>query len=492
MSVPDLRVHVLNDRPERPEREYVLYWMIASRRARWNFGLDRAAEHARRLRKPLVVFEALRAGYPWASDRLHAFVIDGMRDNARRLAARPGVHYVPYVEPAAGTGRGLLAALAARAAVVVTDDFPAFFLRRMTAAAASRLDVLLEAVDGNGLLPLRASPKAFPTAFAFRAFLQKHLREHLGAFPLEDALAGMPHESRQDVRAVVDAVLRNWPSAPLDRSPAALARLPIDHGVGVVPEVEGGADAGGRTLSAFLATRLSRYLEQRNQPELDVTSGLSPYLHFGQVSAHEVFHALMTHEGWTSRRLSPRGGGRREGWWGASPAAEALLDQLVTWREVGFHTCHHRPHDYDRFESLPDWARATLERHEGDPRRHVYSLEQFEHAATHDPLWNAAQGQLLREGRIHNYLRMLWGKKILEWSASPREALAVMIALNDKYALDGRDPNSYSGISWVLGRYDRPWAPERPIFGVVRYMSSENTARKVRVKDYVRRYATDN
>ncbi|MCU0256396.1 MAG: hypothetical protein MUF60_06615 [Vicinamibacterales bacterium] len=489
MPVPDIRIRCLNARPERGERDFVLYWMTAFRRTRWNFALERAVEHARRLGKPLVVLEALRAAYPWASDRLHAFVIGGMRDNAASLAAT-GVRYVPYLEPTPGAGRGLLEALAERAAVVVTDDFPAFFLRRMAAAAATRLDVRLEAVDANGLLPLRASSRAYPTAFAFRAFVQKHLREHLEGFPLEDSLAGADLVAAP-AGLLPPAVAHRWPSAPVDPSPEALARLPIDHAITVVRETPGGARAASRVLAAFLDTKLARYKDERNQPELDVASGLSPYLHFGHVSVHEVFHALMTREGWTTRRIAPKGGGQREGWWGASPAAESYLDELITWREVGFHTCEHRPDDYDKYESLPDWARATLDRHAADPRAHAYSLEQFEQAATHDPLWNAAQRQLVREGRIHNYLRMLWGKKILEWSASPREALAVMIELNNKYALDGRDPNSYSGIFWVLGRYDRPWAPERPVFGVVRYMSSENTARKVRVKDYVRRYAPD-
>jgi deoxyribodipyrimidine photo-lyase len=171
-----------------------------------------------------------------------------------------------------------------------------------------------------------------------------------------------------------------------------------------------------------------------------------------------------------------------------SEAAESFLDQFITWRELGFNFCVQR-RDYGRYESLPDWARATLEKHSGDKRKWRYTIEEFAAAQTHDPLWNAAQTQLVREGRLHNYLRMLWGKKILEWSKSPREALRIMIELNNKYALDGRDANSYSGIFWCLGRYDRPWSPEREIFGTVRYMSSENTARKHRVKDYLRKNA---
>ena len=171
-----------------------------------------------------------------------------------------------------------------------------------------------------------------------------------------------------------------------------------------------------------------------------------------------------------------------------SEAAEAFLDELVTWRELGFNMCWQRE-DYDQLEGLPEWAAKTLKRHEKDKRPYLYTLEEWEEAKTHDPLWNAAQTQLIREGMIHNYLRMLWGKKILHWSKTPREALQVMIELNNKYALDGRDPNSYSGIFWVLGRYDRAWGPERDVFGKVRYMSSTNTARKLRLKEYVTKYA---
>jgi deoxyribodipyrimidine photo-lyase len=170
-----------------------------------------------------------------------------------------------------------------------------------------------------------------------------------------------------------------------------------------------------------------------------------------------------------------------------SPAAESFLDQIVTWREVGFNMCAHRP-DHDHYASLPAWAQATLARHAGDPREAIYTRDEFAGARTHDLLWNAAQRQLTREGRMHNYLRMLWGKKILQWSATPEDALHTMIDLNNRYALDGRDPNSYSGIFWTLGRYDRPWGPERDVFGTIRYMSSDNTARKVRVKEYLARY----
>ena len=250
---------------------------------------------------------------------------------------------------------------------------------------------------------------------------------------------------------------------------------------------EGGSRAGRHVLARFLDERLARYGDERNQPDADAASGLSPWLHFGHVSAHEVFAALAEREGWAPESLSRSTSGEREGWWGMSEPVEAFLDELVTWRELGFNMSSRRA-DHDRYASLPEWARATLAEHASDRRPQLYELEAFERAETHDELWNAAQNQLRGEGRIHNYLRMLWGKKILHWSASPQEALATMVALNDKYAVDGRDPNSYSGIGWVLGRYDRPWGPEREVFGTVRYMSSESTRRKLRVDDYVERW----
>lgn len=195
----------------------------------------------------------------------------------------------------------------------------------------------------------------------------------------------------------------------------------------------------------------------------------------------------MRREKWSEEKLALRSTGSRSGWWGVGKPAEEFLDQLITWRELGFN-CSSRCANYERYESLPAWAQQTLARHERDERDYTYTLADFAAARTHDPLWNAAQRQLKSEGRIHNYLRMLWGKKILEWSRSPRKALEVMIELNNRFALDGRDPNSYSGIFWCLGRYDRPWGPERPVFGTVRYMSSQNTARKFRVKDYLVKY----
>lgn len=483
-NVPSIRITAVNTAPVRDEGRYVLYWMTAFRRPAWNFSLDRAKAWADELRKPLVILEALRVGYPWAGDHLHRFIMDGMAENTAHFS-RTGALYYPYLEPAEGAGKGLLTALGAEAAVVVTDDFPAFFIPRMVAAAGSRLGVRLEKVDSNGLLPMRAADRAFPTAYAFRRFLQKTLPVYLVERPSADPLADLLPQRVVLPRQTTE----RWPPMELQalKDGRILESLPIDHSVRAV-EIRGGAEAARRLLDRFLLEKLRRYASDRNEPEIDATSGLSPYLHFGHLSAHEVFHALAETEGWFFDRLGRTAKGGRQGWWGMSGSAEAFLDQLVTWRELGFNGCSFRE-DYDAYSSLPDWARGTLERHRLDPREYVYDLAVFEAAATHDPLWNAAQRQLLREGTIHNYLRMLWGKKILEWTFSPEEALRVMIQLNNRYALDGRDPNSYSGIFWTLGRYDHAWGPERPVFGTVRYMSSANTARKVRVKGYLSRYA---
>ena len=486
--VPEIRIQSCNRQEVRPDSDFVLYWMIAFRRLSWNFALERAVERARHLRKPLVILEPLRCGYRWANDRIHRFVLDGMAEHAAALAGSD-VLYHPYVEPAPGAGKGLLEALAVRACVVVTDDFPAFFLPRMVAAAAEKVPVLLEKVDSGGLLPLRAADRDFTAAVHFRRFLQKVLPDHLQHAPAENPLDG-PLPGR--LKGLPREVLKRWPAAPaelLSGSPKALAALPIDHTVPPVPDVRGGDPAGVRVLERFLDERLPRYGEGRNDPGEEVTSGLSPYLHFGSVSPHQIFAALAARERWTPERLARTTRGGKEGWWGMSPAAEKFLDEAVTWREVGSNMASHRE-DFERYESLPDWARATLAKHEKDPRPHTYSLEDFEAGRTHDEIWNAAQGQLVAEGRIHNYLRMLWGKKVLHWSRTPREALEILIHLNNKYALDGRDPNSYSGIFWCFGRYDRPWAPERPVFGTVRYMSSESTRRKFKVDGYVKRYAS--
>ncbi|MGZ8411892.1 MAG: deoxyribodipyrimidine photolyase [Gemmatirosa sp.] len=497
LVLPQERRSALNDVRADPTRAIVLYWQVMAHRTRSNFALEYAIAAARAWGRPLVVLEALRCGYPWASDRLHRFALDGMADNAAAYdAAR--VWHLPYVEPEAGAGRGLLEVLGARACLVVTDEFPEFFLPRMLAAAGrklARVGTRLEAVDGNGLLPMRSAARAWTSAPHFRRMLQRELPNQLERVPAAAPLRAARTLAQPDAEtaAWLQSLRARWP-AP---SPAllggddaraaerALAALPIDHGVPTV-SFRGGQEKARRVLADFVEHKLDTYATRRNEAEDPSNSGLSPYLHWGFVSVHEVFAAIADREGWTPARLAPKATGKREGWWGMGANAESFLDELVTWRELSYNTAFWVER-HETYASLPDWARATLDAHRHDARPELFTREQLEAGESYDALWNATQGQLRTDGRIHNYLRILWGKKFLEWTREPEEALAHMLHLNNRWALDGRDPNSTSGITWVLGRYDHAWQ-ERPVIGKVRPMSSVATARKIRVDEYVARY----
>ncbi|MBN1905318.1 MAG: deoxyribodipyrimidine photolyase [Deltaproteobacteria bacterium] len=484
--VPESRITKLNNKGIYPDGLFVLYWMTANRRLKWNYSLDRAIEWAQKLAKPLMVLEAVDCNYDWASERFHGFIINGMRDNFREAAGK-NILYYPYVEPAKEKGRGLLMELAKHACLIIADDFPAFFIPAMLKKISERHLVLIEKVDSNGLLPMSMAGREFTTAYSFRRFLQKTMPDYLLNYPHESPLEDL---SLKRLKALPKEIIEKWPPATLiflENSTKGLAELPVDHNVKAVKDA-GGQTEGDRRLKDFINKKLSAYDEKRNEPYEDATSNLSPYLHFGHISSHEIFYRIQEAEMWHPGKVSEYPRGQKEGWWGMGKSAEAFLDQLITWRELGFNMCRYNK-DYEKFKSLPGWAKQTLKIHEMDNRKYIYTEEELEDGRTHDPLWNAAQVQLVREGKIHNYLRMLWGKKILEWSPSPERALEIMIRLNNRYALDGRDPNSYSGIFWTLGRYDRAWGPKREIFGKVRYMSSANTARKVNVAGYIKRYS---
>ena len=486
--VPADRIRESNDAPLQEQGSHVLYWMVSARRTRDNFALQRALRWASDLGKPLIVFEAVRCDYRWASDRLHSFILNGMRDNAHTFAEY-GIRYIPYVEPAPKAGQGALRALTKQAAIVVTDEFPCFFIPGMVNAVSRTLPVRVEVVDSTGVLPLASSPRVFTTAASFRRHAQKILLRHLSEMPEEQPLDSMTY---QGLAPVPDDYTDRWYQGDGTQGHESIAqrigRLPIDHSVESVGQQGGEVDAQ-RRATQFVSQGLSQYHEDRNRPDRQGTSRLSAHLHFGHVSSHTLVRGILETESWRPSHTPERATGSRAGWWGLSECAEAFLDQIITWRELGYTFCHHRPHDYDQLESLPEWAQTTLNLHAQDERPYVYSLDQLERAHTHDPIWNAAQRQLLGEGYIHNYLRMLWGKKILEWSKTPHDALRVLIELNNKYALDGRNPNSWSGIFWTLGRFDRAWGPERKIFGKIRYMSSDNTARKLKLKEYLNRWS---
>jgi deoxyribodipyrimidine photo-lyase len=526
-TTPTSRVRALRDQPVNPDGDYALCWLTTARRPFYNGNLAQAAAYARAHNKPLLVLEALRCDYPWASARTHRFILDGMAAQARYFAPRAadGIYYIAYVEPSPEASRGLLAALSQRAVVTVGDDYPAFFLPQTLASAARHVTGRLEVVDSNGLLPMRAAPHAFKRAFDLRRFLKEALWVHLSpdVTLAPEPLRGLtlPPLSPRATQQLAEVTSR-WPMATqaLLHGQRLADVQGLDQQVAPVPHKHGGWQAAHALLDAFITQRLPRYADDRNHPDADATSGLSPYLHFGHLSPHAILAAVAQAEGgwepaWAQAAISTdkdakraqraarraaadapptpttdasgHEGGGGAGWWGMSHSAGGFMDELVTWRELGFNACAFDP-AYDQYEALPAWARQTLADHAADPRPHLYSVDQLAAAATDDPLWNAAQRQLAREGVIHGYLRMLWGKRALSWFASPQEAFHALIHLNNRYALDGRDPNSYSGIRWVFGQYDRAWGPERPIYGKVRYMTSDSAQHKLRLKQYTARF----
>lgn len=495
MNVPQIRITTLRDNI-RPKADFVLYWMTTNRRLEWNFGLDRSLEICRELEKPLVILEALRCDYPWVSERLHKFVIEGMREHAMQCQGHANVIYYPFVETEKGQGKGLLSSLAENACAILSDEFPCFFLPKMINAALKQTKCHFESIDSNGLLPMRAAKgKTFTLAHSFRRFLQKTLKPHLQEFPASHPLKDFAQASK----CKASKSLRRWLTQKQQRWPAEtqenlknfdLSGLPIDHKVAAGSCVGGRKEAAAR-LKTFLEKRLKHYVKQRNHPDTSGSSELSAYLHFGHISAHEIFAKLVELEQWTPSDLAAKAHGKRHGWWSMSESAEAFLDELITWREIGYNMCFLND-DYADLSSLPKWAQTTIEEHKSDARPYLYSLQDFENGKTHDDVWNAAQRELVKTGRMHNYLRMLWGKKIYHYSPDAQSSLEILIELNNKYALDGRNPNSYSGIFWVLGRYDRAWGPERQVFGKLRFMTSESTKKKIQMKAYLAQYSQEN
>jgi len=477
MTYNQSRLRRANEEPVARDADYVLYWMQAFRRLDHNHALDYALKCARELKKPLVVYEGLRFDYPWASARTHRFVLEGMVANLAAAEAL-GISYWPFVATPGARGQGLLRALTARACLVVTDDFPCFVVPDQIAALARKSERAVLAVDGNSVVPL--------SLLGAPVFAAAHLRPRIHK-AFADAWrhrSSATPEVPDIARRRVDPPFAVW-NGGIDET---LAALPIDQSVAPVRVRPGGKPAGRKRLAGFLADKLQGYAEHRGKPaspDDGMASGLSPYLHFGHISIEEIIAGVLT-QTYGTTEVTPGAPGKRDGFYGTDPNVNGFLDEAITWRDVGYHWHWTRREDTESLDrALPPWARQTLASHAADGRAHVYSLEQWEAAATHDKLWNAAQIELVRTGTIHNYLRMLWGKKVIEWSRSPDDAYRTLVHLNNKYALDGRDPNSYSGILWCFGLFDRPW-PERPVLGTLRYMSSDNTAKKFKVDGYLR------
>ncbi len=425
-----------------------------NRRAGWNHALLYAAELANRAGLPLLVYEGLTCSYPYASDRLHTFILEGVPDTEQRLR-KLGIGYVFYLRCKNSDPDDVLYRLARQAAALITDDYPTFIARQHNLSVPPKLSIPYYAVDSSCIVPMSQMEKREYAAYTIRPKIRKLLPRYLTPAP--------PVRVRQKFNLPLPEFHTNVTSANIAR---LVASSEIDHSVRPSPAFHGGSAEAQRRLRDFLRKNLEGYSSSHNEPSAQATSSLSPYLHFGHLSSLQVTLAVQKYA--RTHKLM----------------ADEFLEELIVRRELAFNFARFSD-NIESLDNLPRWAQATLEKHARDQRDPVYSPDQFERAQTHDPLWNAAQKELLARGKIHGYYRMYWGKKIIEWSATPDEALKTMIYLNDRYALDGRDPNGYTNILWCFGLHDRPWI-ERPIFGQVRYMSYQGMRRKTDVDGYIR------
>ncbi|XXF75071.1 deoxyribodipyrimidine photo-lyase [Myxococcaceae bacterium GXIMD 01537] len=461
LGVDAARVEVVKDAPlPSGRRDFVLYWCMVNHRVPENHALDAAIALGNHLGLPVVTYHALRPDYPHASDRLHAWALDGMAE----LPAAHEARGLPYWQELPRNPREhvhRLARLGRRAAAVVSDLFPTFIIPGHLRCAAKALHVPLFAVDASCVVPMQRIPAAQLGAYTLRPKLKKLWPEYRDAT--------LPRRPLKAARAAA----RLSPDFELSDAAAlrqSLDRFAIDHSVPPVEGQRGGRSAALRTLRTFVHERLGDFANSRNDPGREGHSGLSRYLHWGHLFAGEAARAAIEAHGEDH------------------PGVQEFLEDLLVRRELGFNYCFHTPGPQQlSVASLPAWARQTLDKHRGDRREHLYTREELDAARTGDGLWNAAQRELRECGRIHNYLRMLWGKRILEWSPTPEEALERIAWLNDRYALDGRDPASVANFMWILGLHDRPFQ-ERAVIGKVRPMSSARTAEKFDLGPYLERF----
>ena len=459
-----LRAERLNAIRLRPEGEFVLYWMQSTHRFEDNWALRFAVLEADRLNVPLLVHQGLDPTYEHANDRIHDFIIRNARELARRAGAL-GFAYQFVLRRRRDDDRRVVDRLAARACLVVTDRFPTAGIAERTARFAARAPCRVVAVESHAVVP--------SGHFTREEYAARTIRPKL-AKVLDAALE--PAESRPPRRAMPAAL---WRSLEVDRlgvqtmSDAAIAaeiaRCEIDHAVPPVHAayITSGYDAARARLAAFCGGALADYEKRRGDPTDALgSSRLSPWLHFGQISAADVARA--------ARAAGP------------APSVEKFLDELVTWRELALNFCLRNP-QHGKLRGLPEWTHRSMAAHKDDAREAHYTIDTMENARTHDPLWNAAQRELRETGSMHNVVRMLWGKSVILWTARYATALRHLLHLNNKWALDGRDPSSYGGIQWCFGKFDRPWF-DKPVWGVIRPMSIARAYEKWDAPGYIRQW----
>jgi deoxyribodipyrimidine photo-lyase len=444
------RIRSLNQKRPRPGP--VVYWMSRDQRVKDNWALMYAQELALSMSRPLLVVFCLAPAFLGATLRQYVFMLEGLREVARDLNDLN----IPFFLLRGNPPQELARFVESHPVGAVVCDFsPLRLVREWRSTAAQIVDVSLTEVDAHNIVPCWvASPKAEYGAYTLRPKLKRLLPEFLEEFP---ALARHPITWEGE-----------RPEIPWENLAAALA---IDFSVPEVTWLTPGKRAAFAQLEDFLEHQLPSYQERRNDPTQGGQSDLSPYLHFGQLAPQRVALEVENRQGHDASR-------------------EAFLEELVVRRELSDNFCFYQPH-YDTFAGFPAWAQKTLNQHREDRRAYLYPLEALESARTHDDLWNAAQRELVQRGKMHGYMRMYWAKKLLEWTTSPEEAQALAIYLNDKYELDGRDPNGYAGIAWSIGGvHDRAWF-ERPIFGKIRYMSYKGCRAKFKVDAYINKNRQD-
>ncbi len=438
------RIKALNARDAK-KGDFVLYWMQASQRAEGNHALEYAVRRADELRLPVVVFFGLTDDFPEANERHYAFMLEGLSDLGPKLEKKGIRFVVRKISPERG-----VVALSKRASLVVTDRGYLRIQKEWRDKAAAALTCPLVQVETDAVVPIEeASPKEEYAAATFRPKIRKKLPDYL-----------IELKERRPARESLGLDLE---SLDLSNASRVLGRLRLDTSIRKTDFYTGGTDQAKKHLRIFLKDKLDHFRDLRNNPTLDYLSHLSPYLHFGQISPLYVALKVMESE---------------------SPGKEDFLEELIVRRELSLNYVHYNAL-YDAFEGIPAWARKTLAAHQSDQRPYLYSLAELESAATHDPFWNAAQIEMIVTGKMHGYMRMYWGKKIIEWSRTPEEAFRAALALNNKYELDGRDPNGFTGVAWCFGKHDRPWR-EREIFGSTRYMNDRGLLRKFDAGQYVR------
>jgi deoxyribodipyrimidine photo-lyase len=439
------RIKTLNQKTVQ-KGEYVLYWMQASQRAEYNHALEFAIVRANELRQPVIVFFGISDQFPEANERHIHFMLEGLKEVKDSLAKRGMQMVIRHQSPAVGALQ-----LAKKASLAVVDRGYLKIQRAWREEAAKKMECPLFQVESDILVPVEeTSPKEEYAAATIRSKIKRKLDAFL--IPLKEH------------KPIIDSLSLDFDSFNIDDLEKAISKLSIDKSFTRVGSFHGGTKEAKSHLEVFLEGKLDRFPELRNDPNLDYLSHMSPYLHFGHISP--LYIAL---------RASKTG----------SSGVEAFLEELIIRRELSINFTFYNM-KYASFEAIPDWAKKTLKAHQKDKRPYLYHLKELEGARTHDPYWNAAQKQMVMEGKMHGYMRMYWGKKILEWTKTPEEAFRNALYLNNKYELDGRDPNGFTGVAWCFGKHDRPWG-ERPIFGKVRYMNDKGLKRKFDIDGYVKK-----